>query len=157
METRKLVALGVALVASGAGVLAGQESAGCEPVGDIRFICDLIGPEDLAIVPGDEWVVVSGNQEGGRIHLINVADKTTSVLFPTADRVERLDAWTRDQGSRMAELAITWLLEKDYVCTVLVAVTSIEQLEANVAATEWMLSRDQVQEVEAIVAGSGGL
>lgn len=94
METRKLVALGVALVLSGAGVLAGQEASGCEPVGEIRFICDLIGPEDLAIVPGDEWVVVSGNQEGGRIHLINVADKTTSVLFPTANRTERLDAAT---------------------------------------------------------------
>ena len=94
METRKLVALGVALVVSGAGVLAGQDAGGCEPVGEIQFICDLIGPEDLAIVPGDEWVVVSGNQEGGRIHLINVADKTTSVLFPTADRVERLDAAT---------------------------------------------------------------
>jgi len=94
VKTSKLVTLGVALVVSGAGVLAGQDSDGCEPVGEIRFICDLIGPEDLAIVPGDEWVVVSGNQEGGRIHLINVADKTTSVLFPTADRAEQLDAAT---------------------------------------------------------------
>ena len=94
MRTRKLLALGVALMLSGTWVLAGQEADGCEPVGDIRFICDLIGPEDLAVVPGDEWVVVSGNQEGGRIHLINVADRTTSVLFPTADRVERLDAAT---------------------------------------------------------------
>ena len=72
------------------------------------------------------------------------------------ETVERLDAWTRDQGRRLSELAIAWLLDKSYVCTVLVAVTSIEQLEANVAATDWTLSPDQVQEVEAIVAGSGG-
>ena len=70
----------------------GRTPAGCEPAGDIRFICDLIGPEDLAVVPGGEWVVASGNQEGGRIHLVNVADKTTSVLFPAPDRTERLDA-----------------------------------------------------------------
>lgn len=72
------------------------------------------------------------------------------------ETVERLDAWTRDQGRRLGELAIAWLLEKPYVCTVLVAVTSNEQLEANVNATDWTLSPDQVQEVDAIVAGSGG-
>ena len=38
--------------------------------------------------------MASGNQEGGRIHLVHVADKTTSVLFPTPDRMERLDAAT---------------------------------------------------------------
>ena len=72
------------------------------------------------------------------------------------ETVERLDAWTRGHGRKLGELAIAWLLEKDYVCTVLVAVTSVEQLEANVAATGWTLSPEQVQEVEAIVAGSGG-
>ncbi|MCY3843377.1 MAG: hypothetical protein OXH69_07525 [Acidobacteria bacterium] len=95
MRARTAIALCAWLsLASGGWVVAGQEAAGCEPAGDIRFICDLIGPEDLAIVPGDEWVVASGNQEGGRIHLVNVADKTTSVLFPTPDRAERLDAAT---------------------------------------------------------------
>ena len=35
------------------------------PVGEIQFICDLISPEDLAVLPGEEWVIASGNQEGG--------------------------------------------------------------------------------------------
>ena len=94
VSARTSIALCVSVLLSGAWAVAGQEAAGCEPVGDIRFICNLIGPEDLAIVPGDEWVVASGNQEGGRIHLVNVAAKTTSVLFPTPDRSERLDAAT---------------------------------------------------------------
>ena len=43
----------------------------CEPVGEIQFICDLISPEDLAIIPASEWLIASGNQEGGKIHLVN--------------------------------------------------------------------------------------
>ena len=67
------------------------EAAACEAVGEIQFICDLIGPEDLAIVPGGEWVVASGNQAGGRIHLIHVRDKTATVLFPSSTQAERFD------------------------------------------------------------------
>ncbi len=94
MRTRTLLVACVAVVLSGSGGRAEQAPPGCEPVGDIRFICDLSGPEDLAVVPGAEWVIASGNQEGGRIHLVNVADKTTSVLFPTPARTERLDRTT---------------------------------------------------------------
>ena len=64
----------------------------CETVGEIQFICDLISPEDLAVVPGSEWVIASGNRSGGRIHLINVNDKTATVLFSSVDQDERFDA-----------------------------------------------------------------
>ena len=66
----------------------------CDPVGEIQFICDLISPEDIAIIPDSEWVIASGAQEGGRIHLVHARDKTTTVLFPTAQPDERLDATT---------------------------------------------------------------
>ena len=69
-------------------------AAPCEPVGEIQFICDLISPEDLAILPGSEWVIASGAQEGGRIHLVSVGDKTTTVLFPRPLHNERLDTTT---------------------------------------------------------------
>ena len=74
--------------------IAEQSAATCDAVGEIQFICDVISPEDLAIVPGAEWVIASGNQEGGRIQLVNVRDRTTTVLFPTPSRHERLDATT---------------------------------------------------------------
>ena len=66
----------------------------CAPVGEIQFICDMISPEDLAVLPGEEWVIASGNQEGGMIHLVSVRDKTSSVLYPTAAPREQLDAAT---------------------------------------------------------------
>ena len=64
----------------------------CAPVGEIQFICNLISPEDLAVLPGEKWVIASGNQEGGKLHLVNVRDKTSSVLYPAAAPRERLDA-----------------------------------------------------------------
>lgn len=66
----------------------------CNPVGDIRFVCNLISAEDLAVLPGSEWVIASGNREGGRLHLVNVRSKTATVLFPTSTKNERLDAET---------------------------------------------------------------
>lgn len=64
----------------------------CDPIDDIQFICDMISPEDLAVLPGSEWVIASGAQEGGRLQLINAQDKATTVLFPRPDQAERLDA-----------------------------------------------------------------
>ena len=64
----------------------------CDPVGDVRFICDMVSPEDIVVVPGAEWAIVSGAREGGRINLVNVGDKTRTVLFPTPDNEMRLDA-----------------------------------------------------------------
>src|SRR5713101_277218 len=66
--------------------------APCEPVGEIRFICDLISPEDLAVVPGSEWIITSGNREGGRLHLVSVRKKTATVAFPTPTGNQRFDA-----------------------------------------------------------------
>ena len=89
-----LTLLGVSVTLTLSLGLTGPSAAACEAVGEVQFICDVIGPEDLAIVPESDWVIASGNQEGGRIHLVSVRDKTTTVLFPTAARNERLDATT---------------------------------------------------------------
>ena len=64
----------------------------CDPVGDIRFICDMVSPEDIVVIPGAEWAIVSGAREGGRLQLLNVSDKTATVLFPTPDSEQRHDA-----------------------------------------------------------------
>ena len=64
----------------------------CDPVGEVRFICDMVSPEDIAVIPGAEWAIASGAREGGRIHLLNVADKTSTLLYPTPSSEHRLDA-----------------------------------------------------------------
>ena len=66
----------------------------CEPVGEVQFVCDLVSPEDLAVVPGEAWVIASGNRDGGRLHLVSVTDRTATALFPTPQPNERFDTIT---------------------------------------------------------------
>jgi hypothetical protein len=84
------VGLFIALMLS----IAGTRAAGCDPVGDVRFICDQVVPEDLFPVPGGEWVLSSGMGANGAIRLISIRDKTTTVLFPAASSRVRPDTRT---------------------------------------------------------------
>ena len=83
-----LVSLGIVITLS---LVGGTEAraTGCEAIGNVRFICDQLGPEDLAAVPGSEWVLSSGMVANGAIRLINLRDKSTAVLFPSATSKER--------------------------------------------------------------------
>src|SRR6266404_1523243 len=74
----------------------GPRAAGCDPIGNVRFVCDQVGPEDLVPVPGSEWVLSSGMAANGAIRVINLRDRTTTALFPTATPKERLDRKTYD-------------------------------------------------------------
>ena len=53
MRALKLLGLSCALSLS---LGLAQPDASCDSVGAINFICDVISPEDLAIVPGEEWI-----------------------------------------------------------------------------------------------------
>jgi hypothetical protein len=74
----------------------GSSAAGCDPIGNVRFVCDQVGPEDLVPVPGSEWVISSGMAANGAIRLINLRDRTTTALFPTATPKQRPDRKTYD-------------------------------------------------------------
>ena len=56
-------------------------------------------------------------------------------------------------GRRAGDLAIAWLLAKPLVCSVLTAVTSRAQLEANARAAAWELTPEHVREVGNLVPG----
>jgi len=73
---------------------AGPKAAGCDPLGNVRFVCDQVAPEDIVVVPGSEWVIASGMAANGAIRLISLKDRTTTVLFPTAMPRERFDRKT---------------------------------------------------------------
>src|SRR5438552_4565397 len=88
MKKTNLFALGIVVWLFLLGNLEAR-AAGCDPIGNVRFICDQIGPEDLVAVSGSEWLLSSGMAANGAIRLINVRDKTTPVLFPSATSKER--------------------------------------------------------------------
>ena len=75
---------------------AGPSVAGCNPIGNVQFVCGQVSPEDLVSVPGGEWVIASGDAAGGAIRLIGVRERTTTVLFPVGAPRERADTKTYD-------------------------------------------------------------
>lgn len=67
------------------------------------------------------------------------------------DRVEALDAWARERGHTILELAFAWLLGHRVVSSVIAGATTPEQVRANAATANWMLTPDEVEEVTALV------
>jgi aryl-alcohol dehydrogenase-like predicted oxidoreductase len=70
------------------------------------------------------------------------------------DVVERLDAYARDHGHTLPELALSWVAGAPTVASVIAGATSPEQVRANAAATEaWELTPAEREEVDAITTG----
>lgn len=65
--------------------------------------------------------------------------------------LEKLESWAEERGRTVLDLAIAWLSSQSHVSSVISGATKPEQLEANAAAVEWVLSDDEVAEVGALV------
>ena len=63
------MSLGIVITLSLIGGSFEAKAAGCEAIGNVRFICDQLGPEDLAAVPGSDWVLASGMAANGVIQI----------------------------------------------------------------------------------------
>jgi aryl-alcohol dehydrogenase-like predicted oxidoreductase len=68
--------------------------------------------------------------------------------------VQRLDAWARERGHAVGELALAWLAAQPTVRTVIAGTTHPEQVEANVRAGEWHLTPDDLNAIEGLLAAS---
>jgi hypothetical protein len=73
---------------------AGLRAQACDPVGDVRFVCGLVNPEDLAPVPQSAGVVVASMSTPGQIYLVNSRDYSSTIIFPGATARQRHDAKT---------------------------------------------------------------
>ena len=67
--------------------------------------------------------------------------------------VEKLSAWVKERGHTMAELAHVWLLAQPQVCSVISGVTRVDQLEANAKSADWVLTQDELAEINTILNG----
>jgi aryl-alcohol dehydrogenase-like predicted oxidoreductase len=77
-----------------------------------------------------------------------VDDALSAKVF---DRVEALDAWARDHGHTLLELAIAWLLARPTVASVIAGATRPEQVQANSAAAVWTFTDDDLREIDAVI------
>src|SRR5262249_53925011 len=70
-------------------------------------------------------------------------------------RLDALVAFAEARGHTVLELAFAWLLAHPAVSCVIAGVSDEAQIEANAAAADWELSRDERDEVDAIGAWDG--
>jgi hypothetical protein len=102
MTVRTLVALvAVAVAAVPLGILAqgpppGPPPSPCVQEGNKQYVCGQTSPEDLVIVPGGEWVVSTVFARPGGIRIINVRDKSTTTIYPSATAKDQFDKKTYD-------------------------------------------------------------
>jgi aryl-alcohol dehydrogenase-like predicted oxidoreductase len=64
--------------------------------------------------------------------------------------VEGLEAFAAERGRTMLELAFSWLASQPVVRSVIAGATKPEQVEANVRATGWKLSADELAQIDRI-------
>jgi aryl-alcohol dehydrogenase-like predicted oxidoreductase len=62
--------------------------------------------------------------------------------------VQRLTAFAERKGHTLLELAFSWLLANPTVSSVIAGATTAEQVRANVAASGWQLTREELQEID---------
>lgn len=89
MRTLLLTALALAWAVT----LTGQapQTADCAPSGVVEYACGIPAPEDLVVVPGDQWVVASAYAGSGGIYLVRASDRASHLAYPAPGAVERLD------------------------------------------------------------------
>ena len=97
-EVANILGRVVALLGGSAG--RHQEMGGCDPDGDVKFICGVVSPEDLVAVPRSNWVIASG-YSGGGVHVINTRDYSTTQVFPTTNPRARFDKKTDRKSTRL--------------------------------------------------------
>lgn len=68
--------------------------------------------------------------------------------------VEKLDKFCADRGHTLLELAFSWQLAHPVVSSVIAGATKPEQVEQNVAATDWQLTPEDVTEIDRLTKKS---
>jgi aryl-alcohol dehydrogenase-like predicted oxidoreductase len=64
--------------------------------------------------------------------------------------VEALSKFAAERGHTILELAMSWLMSRPYIASVIAGATRPEQVEANIAATGWALSAADLAEIDRI-------
>jgi aryl-alcohol dehydrogenase-like predicted oxidoreductase len=67
--------------------------------------------------------------------------------------VEKLQAFAKARGHSMLELAFSWLAARPQVSSVIAGATRVEQIEQNVKAIAWHLTKEDMAEIDKITQG----
>jgi aryl-alcohol dehydrogenase-like predicted oxidoreductase len=66
--------------------------------------------------------------------------------------VDRLAGFAAERGHTLLELALSWLLRRPAVASVIAGATRPEQVEQNVRAARWALTAAEMEEIDRLTA-----
>jgi sugar lactone lactonase YvrE len=85
---RTLIAASLAVAATHVVI---AQNTGCAPSGGLTFICGVLNPEDLVLVPNTQWMIASGMAPGSGLHLVDTRAKALRNLYPVGNASARHD------------------------------------------------------------------
>jgi aryl-alcohol dehydrogenase-like predicted oxidoreductase len=66
------------------------------------------------------------------------------------DKVDRLTNFAETRGQTILTLAMSWLANLSYVPSVIAGATKVAQVKQNAAAAGWLLSEEELREIDQI-------
>jgi aryl-alcohol dehydrogenase-like predicted oxidoreductase len=125
---------------------------------DIMPVCERIGVSFIPYYPLASGILTGKYRRdrpaptGSRIsEQLDDATRRRILSGRTFDRIEALDAFARDRGHTLLELAIGWLLGHAAVPTVIAGAAKPGQATANAAAASWRLTPEEVSDATRVV------
>jgi aryl-alcohol dehydrogenase-like predicted oxidoreductase len=123
-----------------------------------REIAPLLQAEKLGLMV---WSPLAGGLLSGKYDRDGKGpqgSRRASFDFPPVDRnrafdcVDAMREIAKSHDVSVARIALAWLLHRPFVMSVIVGATTTEQLDDNLAATEILLSDDEMKQLERVSA-----
>ncbi len=130
-----------------------------EPEGSVLPACTALGLAFLPYFPLASGLLTGkydpsrGAPEHSRLAQSWAARFTTE---PNVAIAERLKAFAAERGHTLLELAMSWLATRPQVASVIAGATSPEQVRANTAAIGWILTPQDLEEIDRLAAWQVG-
>ena len=96
-------------------------------------------------------VDVTGNAPDGTRLALDAGQSERWITEQNLRAIAALQAWARERGKSLVDLAFAWLLADPIVGTVIAGASSPEQIEQNAQASSWQLSSSERAEVTSIL------
>lgn len=114
--------------------------------------CERFGLSILPYFPLASGLLTGKYQRGvapSQGRLANMGERGEALLSErNFDVVDKLTDFAQTNGHTILELAMSWLVKKPYIGSVIAGATSAEQVIQNVAAAEWQLTDAEEQTVD---------
>jgi L-glyceraldehyde 3-phosphate reductase len=123
-----------------------------DALGELGIGCIVFSPLAQGMLT-DKYL--DGIPEGSRAS--RESSLSPDLLTPEAlEKIRGLNAIAGRRGQSLAQMAVAWVLRDERITSALVGASSVEQLEANVAALENLdFSTDELAEIDKYATDSG--